>query len=92
MRHQPFSIRMWGGYHLREVNHSNVVLVVQHKVELVKVSMNQAVIGQFDYELHELTVQGWWILQLMYLTPERERQYTESIWKTKSRKSVLLLV
>lgn len=65
---------------MREVNQSYVVLVVQHQVELVKVSMNQAVIGQFDYELHELTVQGWWILQLMYLTPERKRQlYTNDI-------------
>lgn len=40
MRHQPFSINMRGGHHLREVDQSYVVLVVQHKVELVKVSMD----------------------------------------------------
>lgn len=67
---------------MREVNHSYVVLVVQHKVELIKISMNQAMIGQFHYELHELIVQGWWILQLMHLTPERERRHTNYIGKT----------
>lgn len=64
---------MGGGHHLREVDHSYVVLVVQHKVELVKVSMNQAVIGQFDYELHELTVEARRILQVMHLTPGRQQ-------------------
>lgn len=58
-----------------------MVLVIQHKVELIEVSMNQAVIGQFDYELHELIVQGWWILQLMHLAPERQTIHTKYIRK-----------
>ena len=70
---------MWRGQHLREVDQCYVVLVIQHEVELIKVAVNQAVIAQFDYELHELTVQGWWILQLMYLTPGREKQYKHII-------------
>ena len=69
---------MWGGHHLREVDHCYVVLVIQHEVELVEVSMNQAMIGQFDYELHELAVQARWILKFMHLTPDggEHRQIT----------------
>lgn len=78
-RGQPFSIWMRSGHHLREVNHCYVVLVIQHKVELVKISMNQAMIGQFDNKLHEFTVQAWWILQLVHLTPERETIHTNHL-------------
>lgn len=45
-----------------------MVLVVQHEVELIKVSVNQAMIGQFDDKLHELAVQCCRVLELMHLT------------------------
>ena len=52
----PLSVGVRGGNHLGEVDHGHTVTVVQHQVELVKVSMDEAVIGQLDDKLHDLAV------------------------------------
>ena len=64
---------MGRGNHLGEVDHGHMVGVVQHQVELVEVSVDEAVIGQLDDELHDLAVETGRILQLPDLTPRGRR-------------------
>ena len=63
---------MGGGDHLGEVNHSDVVFVVQHEVKLVEVAVDEAVVPQLDKQLHTLVVGGPRVSQLPHLTPEGE--------------------
>lgn len=65
---------MRSGHHLREVDHCYVIAVIKHQVELVKISMNKSMVGQFDYQLHDFTVQQGGILNLTHLTPGTERE------------------
>lgn len=59
---------MWRGDHLRKVDHCDVVFVIQHEVELIEISMDEAVIGQFHDQIHNFTIQGSWIFHFMHLT------------------------
>mmetsp|Transcript_11179 Transcript_11179/g.18796 ORF Transcript_11179/g.18796 Transcript_11179/m.18796 type:complete len:258 (+) Transcript_11179:811-1584(+) len=42
-----------GRGHLREVDHGDALLVVDHEVELVEVAVHQPVLGQLDDQAHE---------------------------------------
>lgn len=54
----PFSIAVLRGDHLWEVYDRRPVLVVQKDVELVEVTVNQAVPAQLDNQVHQLAIQG----------------------------------
>ena len=69
----PLSVVVRGGHHLWEVDQRHMILVVDHQVELVEVAVDQAVIGQFDQQLHELVEEGGRVVQLPHLTPARQQ-------------------
>ena len=45
-----------GRDHLREINHGQLLVVVDHHVELVVVTMHEAVLSQSHYNLHHVLV------------------------------------
>lgn len=57
------------GDHLREVNERWTVLFIEHEVELVEISMNEATIGQMNNQVHQVVVEQRRILQGVHLAP-----------------------
>jgi len=67
-----FSFWMWSGNHLGKIDEDGFLVVVDHDVKLVKVAMDDTIIGQFEQETHKGIVQGTRILQLAQLAPLHE--------------------
>lgn len=65
---------MRSGHHLREVDHRYVIVVIEHQVELVEISMNKSMIGQFDDQLHDFAVQQGRVLNFAHLTPGTKKR------------------
>lgn len=70
----PFGIEMRGGHHLGKVDHGDVIVVVEHEVELVEISVDEPVVGQLDDQFHDLIVQSRSIGHLPNLTSETRKQ------------------
>lgn len=43
----PFSIWMWCWYHLREINHSDMIIIIQYEIKFIEITMNQTMIAKF---------------------------------------------
>ena len=67
--HSPFSIGMRGGNHLWKVVHGDSIILIEHQVKLVEVSVYEAVIGQLYYQLHTLVVHSTRVLYFSDLLP-----------------------
>lgn len=50
---------MRGGDHLREIDDDGMVVLIDHDVELVEVSMNHTTVAQAHYQVHQLVVQAF---------------------------------
>jgi hypothetical protein len=57
---------------LGKIDEDGFLVVVDHDVKLVKVAMDDTIIGQFEQETHKGIVQGTRILQLAQLAPLHE--------------------
>jgi hypothetical protein len=55
------------GNHLREIVHGDGLIVIDHQVEFVEVTMDKSIVSQSDDEIHAVTVYGTWIGQLTNL-------------------------
>lgn len=47
---------MAGRNHLREVNDDWLVVIINHDVEFIKISMDDSAVAQPDYQAHEFFV------------------------------------
>lgn len=61
---------MGGGHHLGKIYEYRFVVLVQDKVELVEVAVNEPVIRKPHDQVHQFVVQGGWIRHLVHLAPE----------------------
>lgn len=68
VRDSPLCIEVCGRHHLGEVDHGHVIVVVQHQVKLIEVTVDKAMIGQLHYQLHDIIVHGGRVFQLTHLT------------------------
>ena len=62
------SLWMACGNHLREINYSNGLIIVDEQVKLVKISMDQAKLSKSNQVIKQVTVNLFRILHLFYLS------------------------
>lgn len=43
-------------------------------------------ISKSNYKIHEFTVEGWWVLQFMHLTPQRQRESSLIVHRNQEQK------
>ena len=66
----PFGVGVRSGNHLWEVVHRDVIVAVQHQVELIEVTMNETVVRQLHYQLHTLVIQSRCVTNFLNLGPK----------------------
>jgi hypothetical protein len=65
---------MAGGHHLWEINQNGLLIFIYHDVELVEITVNHTVIGQFQQQIHQFFKQCTCILQLSQLASSERNE------------------